>query len=170
MHLYTSFIMAEKNTKFNNFYLYFDKTFKIFRISYILIFSQSISIFANNFAYAEENPIGCEYYQEQDKVICDTKKTKIKVINAIINDGECKSPAQKLNEINTIRKELNKTTANPIALEKDFRKNYNFDEQFYLLVDSDCHLEKFEIQTTNATYSWEINQIRRLIYPNYLFY
>lgn len=162
--------MAEKKTKLKNYYLYFDKSLKIFRISYILIFSQSISIFANNFAYAEDNPIGCEYYQEQDKIICDTKKTKIQVTSAIINDGECKSPTQKLTEINTIRKELNKTTANPIALEKDFRKKYDFDEQFYLLVDSDCHLEKFEILTKNATYRWEINQIRRLIYPNYLFY
>ena len=146
------------------------KPARIFQLSYVIFLVYSVNIISSNLAHADDNPISCEYYQEQDKIICNTRKNKITVRNAIINDGECKSPIQKLHEINTIRKELNKVSANPIALEKDFRQKFDFDEQFYLLVDSDCHLEKFEIQTKNASYRWEINQLRKLIYPNYLFY
>ena len=141
-------------------------SFRLFFKLQILFLTQFIC----TSSYASERPLQCDYFRTQEKVICAVSGKLVNVSSITINEGECKSPDVKINEVNSVRNELNKQSPNPLSLEPDFRGRHKYGAVFSFPVDSHCDLKSFVIIANNTPYQWRLNYLRSLIYPNPLPY
>ena len=110
-------------------------------------------------AQTPRRPIACDYYQGQEKVICNVEAGKARISSARINEGACLSPEHRLQDLNAARRDWTRRYLQPLALEKTFIGTHRRGQSFYFLIDPHCDLQEVELTVNGEIMKWKRNII-----------
>lgn len=114
---------------------------------------------------AYEAPLYCSYVPSHEKIICDVNVEGLSVTDAILNDGKCISPIQRLKSIGPSPDAPGLSGTYRIPLVGDFRRTYEEGQSFYILIDPKCDLKTYTIKANDKIYRFDNKPVFPLYDP-----
>ena len=116
-----------------------------------------LTLISLSYAQTPRLPIACDYYQGQEKVICNVQAANARISSGRLNEGACLSPERRLQDLNAARRDWTRRYLQPLALEKTFIGNHRRGRSFALLIDPHCDLQEVEMTVNGEIMKWKRN-------------
>jgi hypothetical protein len=107
----------------------------------------------------ENNPLKCILNTDRQVIECDVVADSVNVTDAVLNRGNCQSPAQILSAKIKVLKKAYRNDANKVNNELSkyiFSGKHSFGDHFVIVCEG-CNVLEYTITANGKTWTWKTN-------------